>query len=404
MQIGPNMVSCVTRNKLCLIVRCVACVLLVACSSKPTPGQGDSPIQGAAGTLAPPAAGTLANQAGTLSVLPSAGQTGSVGSAGINSAAGTGTAGRTGAAAAGSGGARALDDADAGPMDRDKAGADGTGGTPAVPSELADYTKAGPYKTKRLLNQGMGTISGGSSALLPLGNSNDPSAFTLYFPDGAPEGERFPLLTFGNGTFCSPTFYDVLIGHVVSFGFIVVATNTSNTGSAAEMLKGVEWALAQDKQSGSPIFGHVDGEHIGAFGHSQGGAGTCRAGADMRIDAIAPLSGTSDAANIKCPAFFVTTGGEAESSTSVEQAFMAATPASVYGVTMSGNHDEYTDVADDPGVSGLTSDDAKQSRAGVAAWFDWQLKGKSEVRALFVGTNCTFCAGSTWKTIKSKGF
>ena len=57
----------------------------------------------------------------------------------------------------------------------------------------------------------------------------------------------------------------------------------------------------------------------------------------------------------------------------------------VYGVTVTGDHDEYTDVVDDPNVPGLTSNDARNSRAAVAAWFDWQLKGKAAVRELFVG-------------------
>jgi len=124
-----------------------------------------------------------------------------------------------------------------------------------------------------------------------------------------------PLLTWGNGTVCSPSFYDALIDHVVSYGFIVIGANTSNVGTGVEMLKAVEWALAEDKDASSPIHGRVDGDHIGAFGHSQGGAGTVLVGADPRIRAIAPLSGAplsgaQDAGVlIQCPAFYITTEG-----------------------------------------------------------------------------------------------
>jgi Chlorophyllase enzyme len=284
--------------------------------------------------------------------------------------------------------------------------------TDGAPAPLTDYSKRGPYMVKRLLNQGMGTIANGDSALLPLSSNNDPNALTVYLPDNAAAGERFPLLTFGNGTFCSPTFYDELINHVVSHGFVVVAANTSTVGTGAPMLKALDWALAQDTQAGSPLNGKIDPDHIGAFGHSQGGAGTCNAGLDPRVDTIVPLSGvplnedagTGTVSKIKVPVFFVTTADEASGSTLIEDSFNAATAPAAYGVTTSGNHDEYTDVVDDPGVPGLTSNDAKNSRAGVAAWFDWQLKGKGAVRSLFVGASCGFCAGSTWNTIKSKGF
>lgn len=375
------------------------CALCGACSD--SPGTNTGPIMPTAGV----AGMTTAGVSGATTVTPPP----AAGAAGMSS-----VAGRTAPPPSAMAGAAATADDDAGVP-----GAAGSGGAGAAaagaagaaagsgavqPSMPTDYTKRGPYMVKRELNVGMGTISGGSRASIPSGHTNDPSAFTLYYPENSKPEDKFPLLTFGNGTFCSPTFYDELIGHVVSHGFVVIAPNTSNTGSAVEMLKGVEWAIAQSKLSGSPIFGKLDEEHIGAFGHSQGGAGTCRAGADARIDTVVPLSGTTAPGDIKGPAFFVTTGGEAMSSSGTENAFNSAKGPAVYGVTMTGNHDEYTDAADDPMVSGLTSEDAKQSRAAVAAWFDWQLKGKAEVKPMFVGPMCGFCSGSTWKTFKSKGF
>lgn len=269
----------------------------------------------------------------------------------------------------------------------------------------------GPYgAAKKLLNQGKGTITGGSSALLPLGNTNDPSGFTLFYPTGGPAGERLPLLTWGNGTFCSPTFYDALINHVVSYGFIVVGANTSNVGTGVEMLKAVDWALAQDQDMQSPIHGRVDRDHIGAFGHSQGGAGTCMTGADPRIKAIAPLSGAplSDrrdaSVDIQCPTFYVTTEGDIATPDSIMQVYDFMKVPTAFGVTNGGNHDDYTDIADDPHISGLTSNDGQRARAAIAAWFDWQLKGKTNLRSLFVGPSCGFCKDSNWKTFVSKGF
>ena len=154
-----------------------------------------------------------------------------------------------GVSATAGGGAAAGDSAmkDAGAEAADASALDSGGATPNATQPVADYNQLGPYgEAVRVLNVAKGVVSGGSSALIPLGNSNDPSAFTLFYPKGGGAGETFPILTFGNGTFCSPTFYDELIGHVVSYGFIVIAPNTSNTGTGKEMLQGVDWVIEQN--------------------------------------------------------------------------------------------------------------------------------------------------------------
>lgn len=281
------------------------------------------------------------------------------------------------------------------------------------------YDEAGPYGVVRLLNQGVGTVSTGVQGYAPLCNDNDPSAFTLYYPEGGEEGESFPLLTWGNGTLTTPTFYDEIIGHVVSYGFIVICTNTGTTGTGEEMLEAVEWAIQQNSEPGSPIYGMVDCENIGAFGHSQGGFGTCMTGADPRIDAIAPLSGVpvenlldpesldlDCIESIQCPAFFLTTADEYTGSSGmglgVESAFNAVDVLSVFAVTADGDHGEYQDVADNISFPGVTSNDGLQTRGAVAAWFDWQLKGKSELKSYFFGEDCELCNSPNCSIVMSK--
>jgi hypothetical protein len=277
------------------------------------------------------------------------------------------------------------------------------------PVEVFDYNEPGPYgPVVRLLNQGAGIVTGGTSALLPAGHNNAANAFTLFYPEGGDPEQTFPILTFGNGTLCSPTFYDEFIGHVVSYGFIVIAPNTSNTGTAVEMLQGVDWVIEQNGDPDSPLYARVEIESVGAFGHSQGGAGTCRAGADPRIDAIATLSGTAEIDQIQCPAFFMTSGGEAamDADTRIESAFSLVSNPSMYGITVGGGHDEYADVADQ-GVAllvGLASNDGLQSRAAVTAWFDWQLKGMDEVGALFLSEPCRFCNADNLQRLDLTGF
>lgn len=392
----------------------LVCVALLACGSSKSPTMMSSSSASGAGAASPPpavggsaaagngAGGSVAAGGAGASAASVGGAAGSLHSSASNGGAG-GSMSNAGSGAAG-GSAGAGMSANAGTS----GGAGSAGVAPAgPPPTAADFAKVGPYgKAMRLLNQGKGTISGGTMGTIGEGG-DDPSAFTLLFPIGVKSGERLPLLTWGNGTFCSPTLYDELFDHIVSYGYVIVATNTSNAGTGTEMLKAVDWALAESDKPDSPIHDLVDKDKIGAFGHSQGGEGAVNTGADPRIKALAPLSagpmGTGEA-NIKCPTFYTLTANDVVTPDSYRASYDGTKVASVYGVTNGGDHMEYTDKADGLNISGLTSNDALMTRSAIAAWFEWQLKGKQELQPLFVGKDCGFCKDPNWKSFESKGF
>jgi len=96
----------------------------------------------------------------------------------------------------------------------------------------ADYASIGPYgATKTLLNQGLGTVTAAPRGSASGEQQRSERVHALLPRRRSVRASACPSLTWGNGTFCTPTFYDALIDHVVSYGFIVVATNTSNVGS-----------------------------------------------------------------------------------------------------------------------------------------------------------------------------
>jgi hypothetical protein len=380
----------------------VLCAALVACGSSPRHQQDMSPITGTGGS-APIGA---ANGAGGASPSTASGAGGTAPSA--MSTGGQGASGAGGSMSHGSGGTRssstdAAVSADAGDSGTGDAATSPLGPAPTV----ADFGELGSYgKATRLLNQGKGTISGGSMGTIGEGG-DDPSAFTLLFPATVKSGEHLPLLTWGNGTFCSPTLYDELFDHIVSYGFVIVATNTSNAGTGEEMLKAVDWALGENDKADSPIHDLIDKDAIGAFGHSQGGEGSVNTGADPRIKALAPLSAGpmgDGESKIKCPTFYTLTANDVVTPDSYRASYDATTAPSVYGVTSGGDHMEYTDIADGLNTSGLMSNDAKMTRAAITAWFEWQLKGKQQIAPLFVGKDCGFCKDSNWMSFESKGF
>ena len=89
-------------------------------------------------------------------------------------------------------------------------------------------------------------------------------AFTMFRPKDLMK--RHPVITWGNGTGTTPPTYRTLLDLYASHGFIVIASNSMNVaqGTPPPMLDGVTWVLEQDTTMGSPLFGHVDRDHIGA--------------------------------------------------------------------------------------------------------------------------------------------
>jgi len=117
------------------------------------------------------------------------------------------------------------------------------------------------------------------------------SAHTYYRPTNLGSGgcTRHPVILWGNGTFTTPSFYDALLRHLASHGFIVAAANTSNAGTGQEMLQGLTNLASFNGQSGSPYYQRVDLDRVGTTGHSQGGSGAVRAALDARVDTTFPL-------------------------------------------------------------------------------------------------------------------
>ena len=212
------------------------------------------------GKAAPAAAGTVGATAGTTAPKPPVGAAGMVATA-----AGT----------------PALPMAGRGPTPPPPAGGTpaANGGTTAPPPPpgppgtwpAADPGKMGPFATvtENMVGPGM--------------------AYTMFRPKDLTQ--RHPVITWGNGTGTTPPTYRGLLTLYASHGFIVIASNSMNVaqGNPPPMLDGVTWVLAQDMTMGSPLFGKVDRDRIGATGHSQGAFAASTAGGDPRIKTIAPI-------------------------------------------------------------------------------------------------------------------
>lgn len=294
---------------------------------------------------------------------------GASGSAGLSGTSGGGqSAGSSGSATGGAGGS-------AGAPTGGSSGASAACTVGAWPA--ADPAVAGPFATVTETNVGPAT---------------DGVAFTMFRPKDFSPTLCHPLVTWGNGTGSTPSLYKVVLNHLASHGFVVIASDSMNVGQGtpAPMLNGVTWVLAQNEDPTSPLYGHIDVTHIGATGHSQGGFATSTASGDQRITASAPLCGASTQRNLRGPAWLFCGGADTTVPCStVQSAFNSInTQPAMLARLIAADHANW-----------VTFRGTKPSIAETAmtAWMRVHLMGDGALRSWFYGADCKLCTDSAWE-------
>jgi len=272
---------------------------------------------------------------------------------------------------------------------------------------------------------------------------------TLYYPaDLSKVPGKLPVVLFGNGG-CRNTSVEFtrFLGEMASNGYFVAAigrgdipfmivsvgaplggneaigerrpgdTRPLMNPSPADMLKGLDYAIAENGRQGSKFFGKLDVSRVAVLGQSCGGTQAFRAARDPRVTAAvalnsnfrsrknAPSTGGLAATrgpdpyadwyveDMKIPiAYF--TGGPADYSayTNTEISFreMASRqPAVKVDMPQMGHTGAYP------------MPDVRWTRA-VVGWLDWILKNDQNGKALFAGPKCGLCSDPDF-WIKTKG-
>jgi len=215
--------------------------------------------------------------------------------------------------------------------------------------------------------------------------------YTVFYPGVMPEGEKFPLITWGNGTCAMPEGYGPLLRSVASYGYIIVAANSRSAGSAgAPMIKALDFMFAENDKEGSKFFGKIDTDKVGAMGHSQGSGATVTASDDPRIKAVILFNGGTSASK---PYLAISgdrdLGGTAAQMDNAVQA--APRPAAwlwYHQVPAAVNGSTTGELA--PGHLTLMME-AERVIDPTVAWWDMMLKGKDSGKPMFIGDDCTLC-------------
>jgi hypothetical protein len=342
------------------------------------------------------------------------GHVGTGGTVGTGGAAsnGTTTGGQTGDASAGHPGTGGTGQAGAGgsgggaPGSGGQAGSAIDGGGTLVSSctgtawPTADPTSTGPSAITTEKN--VGPVAGAVPDPI-YGNTRQ--QFNIYRPKTLGEGGRcHPILIWSNGHGDNPEQnpplcpagcgnYGTIITQMASHGFVVIASLSSITSVADPLqdnklpgIVGLEWLLQQAEDPSSPYYHHLDTAHIGALGHSQGGAATCISASDPRISAIATVSGTSANTGIHQPTLLFCGGKEAASvCTGIKSLSTSITTVpSMFVDNLASDHGGwlYQNGPKGPDIFAMT------------AWFRYWLMADTAQKKYFFGSDCTLCTDS----------
>lgn len=92
-------------------------------------------------------------------------------------------------------------------------------------------------------------------------------------------GTDHPIIAWGNGSGATTCAYRELLEHWASWGFVVVAANTAQSGRGTEILVGaaVTVNLNTDNSPSNIFYQNLDTSSIAAAGHSQGAVGAINA-------------------------------------------------------------------------------------------------------------------------------
>lgn len=202
---------------------------------------------------------------------------------------------------------------------------------------------------------------------------------------------KHPVIVWGNGTFLTPENYRGLLEHFASHGFIVVAANTTNTGSGNEMLAGLDKLATYHSTPGNFFQNKVDLTKVATMGHSQGGGGAINAARDPRVSTVIPIQpwlGTDT--NLRGTVLFL--------SGTTDTVIPSASVRSRYDQAQSRLPVAYGDLAGADHFQPIGT--GNSYRGLVTAWVRWQLMGDPIAAHQFVG-QCAYCGNPMWSTYET---
>ncbi|MFI6498008.1 alpha/beta hydrolase [Nonomuraea typhae] len=221
----------------------------------------------------------------------------------------------------------------------------------------------------------------------------------LYYPQtlGA-GGVTHPIVTWGNGSWATPDHYPGLLGHLASWGFAVVASTDTTTGTGAEILAAAHHLIGLNADPAGVFHGKLNTAQVAAVGHSQGAGGSINAANDSAglIKTVVPIAvpaqwmaGPGDefsVADLTCPALFLSGAND----------WLISSAATVQGY-----YDQAGAGAGRALLKGAGHNDIQNTGGGflgyVTAWLRYRLMADTQARGAFAGGAPELLANTAWQ-------
>lgn len=243
---------------------------------------------------------------------------------------------------------------------------------------------------------------------------------TIFRPENLSafgETNQLPVIVWGNGACAnSPWEHVNFLSEVASHGFLVIAIGPMPEGGeksvkekseSTQLLDAVDWAIAQNNNTSSPLYNKIDALHIAVSGMSCGGLQTLEVASDPRFSTVVvcnsgilgnpgdgmpgmPQLKKEQLSTLHTPTLYIL-GGERD-------------------IAYNNGMDDYARINHVPvcvanmnvGHAGTYSKPHGGEFAKVAtAWYLWQLKGDKEAGKLFTGSPCKLSQSELW-TVEKK--
>jgi hypothetical protein len=227
----------------------------------------------------------------------------------------------------------------------------------------------------------------GTFATVTENNTGPDGMFTIFRPMMLTK--KHPLITWGNGTGTTPSAYAFLLNHLASHGFVIIASNSMNVamGTPPPMLQGVTWVGEQNKDPMSPLYQHIDMDHVGATGHSQGAFATSSAAADPAVSIWAPIEGARTVRGQHGPGLLICgTMDTTVPCSGAMSAFTSATVPVMYAELKAASHTNW--------FGGFGT--VHPFVVIVTAWMRVHLMGDTALKPMFYGASCKYCTDDAW--------
>ena len=240
--------------------------------------------------------------------------------------------------------------------------------------------------------------------------------FEVWYPSEMETRQgTYPVVIMANGTGVKASAYTEVFKHLASWGFIVAGNEDEYSWSGNSSAATLDFLLQMNEAEDSIFYHHVDTEHIGIAGHSQGGVGainavTNQANGSMytamwtvsatHIDLANGLGWPYDVSKVSIPYMMVAgtktmdAGDGIEGSSTVGIAPLFSLQANYATIS-----DDFTKVMarekdKDHG------DMLRYADGYMTAWFMYCLKNDAEAGTAFFGDNAELLTNPNWQDVQ----